>query len=186
MGAKTVGSLAGIAAGLLLAAVALPQENLVSGECLIGATGACGQYLVGVADGGIGGATCNRSLLSAQLPTVTSATDDYMNVLDHTKSSVESTVLDFLVPVDMVAHDLYVYVDTAPGSGDAWRMTLRDDQANTLLTCDISDLETECFDEVNAPEIAAGSFLTMLLDSSIGATDPTFGSFTWTLCLDEA
>lgn len=133
-----------------------------------------------------GGSRCDRIITAGLLPTTTQGTNDYINLTDHTKSSVESSESTFRVPINMKAHDLHVFVDTAPGGTDTWKTTLRDDAADTTLTCTITGTETECFDDEEVPSIDSGSILTLVVDSSDGPTAPTFGSFVLAFCLDEA
>jgi len=59
----------------------------------------------------------------------------------------------------MTMHSLRAKVDTAPGVSKSWAITLRDDGADTSLTCTISGTATTCADTTHFPAIGAGSLL---------------------------
>lgn len=111
------------------------------------------------------------------VPATAGATHDYLDMVDHSKSSTELLEDSLIAPIDMQASNLYAEVITAPGSGDTWRITLRDDGASTSLTCDITGTEQTCIDDTNTPSIEAGSRLNLWVDSSQGATDPTSATY---------
>ena len=188
-----------MAAGLFVAAVALPQESLTSGECLIGAAASCelltsgesltsGEYLVSVAaGGGGGGGAC--SVVSDRLLTanVSQATDDYINLATHAQATSETALLGFLTPTALTASNLHVRVLTAPSAGDTWQITLRDDGVNTALTCDITGTAVDCSDSANSVSIDVGSALTILVDSSTGTANPDApGHMTFSFCVDDS
>lgn len=112
-------------------------------------------------------------------PTEAGATNDFVSILleglgGSAFSSTETDNDQFMVPVAMVARSLRVEVNVAPGAGnDDWKVTLRDDAASTTLTCNIDETATSCSDTSNAPSIAAGSKLDILVDSSGPGADPT-------------
>lgn len=107
-------------------------------------------------------------------PTEASATNDYINLVDNGFSSTEGDEDMFRVPVAVIAHNLSVLVDVAPGAGnDPWAVTLRDDGADSSLTCTIDEGATTCTDTSNAPSIAITSLLNILIDSTGGDADPT-------------
>lgn len=122
---------------------------------------------------------CINVLSTEHNPTEAGATNDYvsLNLTGAGGSAFSSTETDndtFMVPVAMVARNLRVEVATAPGAGnDAWIVTVRDDTASTALTCTIDETATNCSDTSNAPAIAAGSKLDVLVDSSGPGADPT-------------
>lgn len=112
-------------------------------------------------------------------PTEAGGTNDFVNVLDNTVGTTDAAEDDFFVPTDMTISSLYVDVDAAPGAGvDDWKITVNDDGATTVVTCNIDELETNCNSgPVGATGalsalIAAGSDMTVLVDSSGGAADP--------------
>ena len=185
-----------MAAILLFALVASGDEDLLYGECLVGIAGChesstsgefldSGQWLVSIPSGGRGGSDC--AVVADRLaPNTFPTTDDFVNLADHTKSVTESGEGDFRVPTETVASNLYVKINTAPGTGDKWRITLRDDLTSTTLTCDIDDLETECRDTENTPTLAAGSALTVWVDSGEGGSAPDFpDTMVFSFCLDD-
>lgn len=115
-------------------------------------------------------------------PTEAGATDDFvsLNEIDIATgeasfSATEDNENEFIVPLNMVANNLRVDVDVAPGAGnDDWRITLRDDTSSTALTCDISETATNCTDSSNQPAITGGSHINWLVNSDVGGgTDPT-------------
>jgi hypothetical protein len=181
LGAKALGSLVAIAAGLLFAAVALPQE------CLIG-SGSC-EGLPGTAPGGGGGDGTECNVMADFLaPTSWRATDDYVNMLDHTKGASEATEDDFIIPVAMTFSSFSVYLETAPGGAaddDAWAITLRDDLASTDITCSITGTETSCEATDITHDAAQFSRMTILIDSDTGVSEPTNSLKMWiTMCMD--
>jgi len=197
LGAKLLWSLVAIAAGLCVAAVALPQESLTSGECLMGATASCelltsgesltsGEYLIASASGGGGATVCSVVADRLIAPTTAGANDNYIDIAKHTTATTESAQLNWLTPKELTASTLMVRVLTAPGTGDKWRISLRDDGVTTGITCDISDAELDCTDSSNTAVIAAGSALTFLVESDAGSTDPdASGHMTLAFCVEE-
>ena len=111
-------------------------------------------------------------------PTEAGATDDYVSLLipglgGSGFSATETDQDQFMVPVAMVARNLRAEVSAAPGVGnDAWVITLRDDAASSTLTCTIDEAATNCSDTTNAPALAAGSKLDILVISSGAGADP--------------
>lgn len=100
-------------------------------------------------------------------PTEAGATDDYLNLVDNSFSATEAAEDMFMVPIAMTARNLRAEVDVAPGAGDdQWTITLRDDAGSTTLTCTIDEANTSCTDTTNAPSIAAGSKLDILVGSN--------------------
>jgi hypothetical protein len=200
--ASTIGSLVAIAAGLLFAAVALPQESLLGGECLVGGdvscegllgfeclvgSGSC-EYLVASAGGGGGaGGACAIKADRLITPTTAGANDNYIDLVLHTTATTESGQLSLLTPKELTVSNLMVRILTAPGTGDKWRIILRDDGVSTGVTCDISGTELTCADTENTAVIAAGSALTFLVESDAGSTDPTAsGHMTLAFCTDDS
>lgn len=122
---------------------------------------------------------CVNVLSTEHDPTEAGATDDYVNLLvtglgGSAFGATETAQDMFMVPVATVARNLRAEVGVAPGAGnDPWVITLRDDAASTTLTCTISGTSTSCSDTTNAPAIAAGSKLNMLVASSGANPDPT-------------
>lgn len=65
-----------------------------------------------------------------------------------------------LIPADIVCRRLQASVDVAPGAGNSWAVSVRDDGVDTALTCTISETNTSCVDNTNVTvEIASGSDL---------------------------
>jgi hypothetical protein len=98
--------------------------------------------------------------------------------------TTESTMDDAYSPhVAIVASNLYAYTNVAPGSGESWTITLRQDASDTTLTCTISNTETTCTDIVNAPTLTAdGSHLNMAVaddNLSAAASGQILVSFCW-------
>lgn len=111
-------------------------------------------------------------------PTEAGGTDDYINFTDGTIGTTAAAEDEFIVPTEMVASRLIADVDVAPGAGDIWVVTVVDDGTATSLTCSITGTNTSCSETSFSlrPTIAAGSDLTVLLDSSTGATDPAIAA----------
>lgn len=114
-------------------------------------------------------------------PTEAGATNDFASLVaidvatgDASFSATEGNEDQLRVPVGVVAHNLSVQVGAAPGAGnDAWVVTLRDDAASTTLTCTIDEAATTCTDVTNAPAIAAGSLVNLLVTSAGPDADPS-------------
>ncbi len=108
-------------------------------------------------------------------------------VLHFAATTDTATIASFMVPVDMVGHSLKVTMLAPPGTGDIWRMTIRDDGVATALTCDIADLETSCVNQSDEPVFDAGSRLTLVVSSAFGASAPDASGFMMlSFCLENA
>lgn len=105
----------------------------------------------------------------------------YVNLVDSTQTIGAETSEDiFTVPVAMYASQLRVVAAGSVGasSTNSYTFTLRDDAANTSLTCVMDTTDTGCTDATNVATIAAGSKLTISVDASApaaGAADITEG-----------
>lgn len=103
----------------------------------------------------------------------------YVNLVDSTQTLGSETGEDiFTVPVNMYAHSLRVTAAGSVGSGstNSYTITLRDDAAATGLTCALTTTNTSCTDTTNIATLAAGSKLTVSVDTSApaaGAADIT-------------
>ena len=107
-------------------------------------------------------------------PTEAQATPDYINLTDGTIGTTAAAEDEFTVPVDVIAWGLRVDVDVAPGGTDEWNVFVVDDGTATGVTCTILGTATSCSSAqfTGVATIAAGSDLTVLIDSAAGATDP--------------
>lgn len=76
------------------------------------------------------------------------------------ESSTESDVDEFIVPSNVTFHSLYVLRGTVPGSGNTVTFTLRDDGADTALTCTVSASVT-CNSGSASVAVAQGSRINM-------------------------
>ncbi len=125
--------------------------------------------------GAITDTTCMMVIAEALNPTEAGATDDFLNLTDGTFSATETDEDEFTISAAMVASTLRVDIATAPGVGnDDWSIFVNDDGVATALTCVISEANTSCTDASNTPTIAAGSDITVLIDSAVGGgADPT-------------
>lgn len=125
------------------------------------------------------------SVISVEVnPTEAGATVDFINLVDNTFSATETDEDMFQVPVNVAARSMYVEVDAAPGVGnDDWKIALRDDGANSALTCAIDESSTSCI-AAGFANIAAGSKLNIAVDSSGPDADPaTAASLNVSFCL---
>lgn len=115
----------------------------------------------------------------------------YESLVDHGDGGTESGENRLVVPTDMVASNLFAVIDVAPGGAandDAWGITLRDDTADTSLTCDIVGLATTCSDTTNEPIVLSGSRVTMKVDPNAGTSQPDTSTiihiyFCWSISL---
>jgi hypothetical protein len=105
-------------------------------------------------------------------PTEAGATNDIINLADGTFGTSHNSDDEFMVPVRVEATDLYLEIDVAPGAGDIWVATLYADSVATGLTASISGTAIFGQSGTSGATIPAGADLTLLLDSSTGATDP--------------
>jgi hypothetical protein len=106
----------------------------------------------------------------------------YIALADNTQGSTEANDNNWRPPQDMMAHSLSVVVDVAPGGAandDSWVITLRDDTADTSLTCTITGLATSCTDVTHTPTIALGSEVAMKTDPSVGVSNPDAAAKIW-------
>lgn len=134
-----------------------------------------GQVFVGDTDAlPVAKTGCFTVLAASINPTEASATNDFVNLLDNTISTTEANENLFTVPLDMVAHSLKATIDVAPGAGnDPWAITVRDDAADSTLTCTIDETAVTCADTTHRAAIVAGSKLAILVSSAGGDSDPT-------------
>ena len=120
-------------------------------------------------------------------PTEAGATNDFINLTDGTFGTSHSADDEFMVPVNMVAWGIRAQVSSAPTGTDTWDIILVDDAVETVLQCEILGAATTCSDTSfeHRPKIAAGSTLTIMVDSGNGATDPAIaGEMLVSVCLD--
>jgi hypothetical protein len=80
--------------------------------------------------------------------------------------AVESDVETLSPNAVLTAQDLAVRATVAPGIGSTVTVTLRDDVADTALTCTISGTNTVCDSASASAAIAAGSRLALKLTST--------------------
>lgn len=122
---------------------------------------------------GIMATYCPNVVAVAIDPTTASPTQ-YVNLVDNTTGTTESADDMYVAPVDIVAHSLRVLSPTAPGAGqDPWTVYLRDDAADTVLTCVIDETDTSCTDTSHIASIAAGSKLTVSISATGSDAEPT-------------
>ena len=120
-------------------------------------------------------------------PTEAGATNDFINLTDGTFGTTHAAEDEFLVPVNMVAWGIRAKVDVAPTGTDTWDIILVDDGVESVLQCEIIGTATTCTDTSfeHRPVIAAGSTLTLMVDSGNGATDPAAAAeILVSVCLD--
>lgn len=114
------------------------------------------------------------------------AQDNWFVLNDHRLLTAYDTASrpHFVANMDLVASHLYVTIANAPGSGDAWRISVVIDNVETAVTCDIVDTDTQCDSADLTVDIARGEEVSIKIDSSTGATDPTNPGLTiFTFCL---
>jgi hypothetical protein len=111
------------------------------------------------------------NVLATSLDATTAETKYASLLKGGTTNATETSVDDFIVPKSLVAHSLRALTATAPGAGaNPWTITLRDDAAATVLTCDITGTNTSCTNTGSLVSIAAGSKLTVSAHSTGGGT----------------
>lgn len=126
-----------------------------------GATGATGSSAFSTYTGGSGGSLSVGTLFMGS-GSGTSATE----------TSVQS-----LTPmVDMVASDLAVHLDFAPGFGTSRTFTFRVDNLSTPLGCTTSEFASMCTDTTSQVNIPAGSLIS-LRSSTSGIASPSPAHF---------
>jgi hypothetical protein len=154
---------------------ALGQESILSGECLIG-TGTC-EVFPGQANPS-GGGNC-RIMGWGSIPVTVQGSQDYWNLVDHSKGTTAAAEDDFIVPIDMKIYNLLVSVVQAPGGAaddDVWSIAVLDDNVATVMACDITGTETSCTYTATEPVVVAGSSLTVFVTSDNGVSDPDSAS----------
>lgn len=118
-------------------------------------------------------------------PTEAQATDNYINLTDGTFNTTAAAEDEFIVPVEVKVWGLFADIDVAPTTGDTWDIYVVDDGVNTLVTCEIEGTATSCQNVNNVATVAAGSDLTILVDSGDGAGVPaTAGELRVGFCID--
>ena len=121
-------------------------------------------------------------------PTEAGATDDFINLVDGTFGTTEASDDEYLVPQPLKAWGLFVEVDVAPTVDDEWTIILRDDAADSVVSCVITGAAaTTCGSgEFTVAEIAQGSRLAVQIDSSTGTADPAAAAeISVSFCLDR-
>lgn len=107
-------------------------------------------------------------------PTNDGGTVTYVNLVDNTSGTTEANDDMYTVPVALYAHSLRVLTPTAPGAGnDPWTIVLRDDGADTGLSCTIDETATNCTDTESFVELAAGSKVTVSISATGSDANPT-------------
>ncbi len=134
-----------------------------------------------------GANVCGAMFHASVNPTEAGATDDFMSLQDHSGSTTEGDEDDFFANSALLTfHSLRCDVATAPGAGnDDWRIVMRDDGADTTVTCDIAETATGCEDTANSTAVAPGSNLNFDINSDIGGgADPTAAALiTCSVCM---
>lgn len=109
-----------------------------------------------------GGAVCVTWRSTVGNPGEGAGATEYISMQDGTATpnGTETNVDDTVVPTAVIFHTLRVVVDVAPDNGGGTQsraITLRDDAANTAVTCTISEAETSCTYTATVVTAAAGS-----------------------------
>ena len=104
-------------------------------------------------------------------------TSFFTTVYRNTFQTSESNCSAWRVPFACVLRNLYIDVQTAPAAGKSWTATLRDDAADTALTCAIVDANTSANDTTNSATVAAGSVITLKVVAAGTPTDLV--AFSW-------
>ncbi len=134
----------------------------------------------------LNGANVCGALFHAQVdPTEAGATDDFMSMWDHGGSTTEGNEDLFMANDALLTfHSLACVTATAPGAGDDWVITMRDDGADTAVLCVIDDTNTSCTSTTLSAAVAAGSLLNFDISSDAGASDPTASALiTCSVCM---
>ena len=168
-----------------------PGAQTLSGDVTMTASGAVTISNNAVESGMIADRACTSVIAGFLNPTETQATDDALNLVDNTITSnaTPATALnaedEWVAPVSMVISNLRVSDVTDPGAaGDIWQITVYDDSVATVLTCDVTNGNTECTDVANSVLVTAGEDLVVFVDSSTGSTDPAAsGNMRVSFCL---
>lgn len=129
---------------------------------------------------------CTSVVAGEYNPTEASATDDYLNLVDQTFSTVVADEDSFMVPTNTAARLLRAEVDVAPGVGnDPWVVTLMDDTNTTSLTCTIDESQTFCSNQ-NSVNLDGSSKLAIKVSSAGPDADPNAASaLTVSFCLGQ-
>jgi len=97
--------------------------------------------------------------------------DAYLSVGTTQSSSSSEVTRDITSsPATVTCKNLQVLINTAPGAGTSWTITLRTGAAgslsNTALTCTIADTATSCSDTSNSGTWTAGQVATIFFDAT--------------------
>lgn len=105
-------------------------------------------------------------------PTEAQVTDDFINLTDGTVGLTAGAEDEFTVPVEVQVWGLRADIDVAPAGTDTWDIYVVDDGTNTLVHCEILGTATSCVNVNNIATVAAGSDLTVVVDSGDGTGAP--------------
>jgi hypothetical protein len=72
--------------------------------------------------------------------------------------------------------DLKALVNTAPGNGNTWTVTVRKNGVNTAVTCTITNPNLTCTDTTHSVAFAAGDDIDVLI---FGTSTPSAARLTW-------
>jgi hypothetical protein len=119
-------------------------------------------------------------------PTEAGATDDFINLAEGDTFETTAAAADgLIVPVAVTAWGLNVIVDVAATVNDEWTVSVVDDTVASVLSCVITGAAGVSCTSDSYVDIAAGSKLTVLVDSDTGTADPAAAALmSVAFCLD--
>jgi hypothetical protein len=80
------------------------------------------------------------------------------------------------IPVASTISDFRVRLNGSPGAGNSYTFIVRQNGADTAVTCAITDAAISCADTVNTVAFAVGDRISI---RSIPASSPTARTMTW-------
>ena len=102
---------------------------------------------------------------------------NYINSPGANTWTASETLRDFRMPFDGYVENLKVRVTTAPGEGNSFVFTVREDAGATTLTCTISGaVDTSCTDTTHSASVSTGGLITIEVNPD---DSPTVSNAYW-------
>jgi hypothetical protein len=81
-------------------------------------------------------------------------------------ANATEAIVQGIMPAAGTLQNFYVFVQTAPGAGASWTLTVRKTGAATAVTCTIAGTAQTCSDTTHTAAFAAGDLISVGIASS--------------------